>query len=56
MNPHPPRRQGQAALEYVILVGVLATALLASGASEALLGAVGTYFSEGATLMNLPIP
>lgn len=49
-------QRGQAAVEYVILVGVLAMALIASGASDALQAALGAYFSEGATLLNLPIP
>lgn len=56
MTPHISHLRGQAALEYVILVGALASALILSGASDALLGAVGTYFSESACILNLPIP
>ena len=50
------RKSGQVTIEYAVIVGILATLLFATNVKENFVAAIDSYFSDVASLVNLPIP
>lgn len=49
-------KQGQITIEYAVVISILTLALFSSDLHKTFMSAIDSYFSDIASLVNLPIP